>query len=76
MGIENEVGAGDDLVESAQGWAQRFAAAPLNPSDAGDLVAGALKASVAVSRAAAQLTWLTQDSFVDAMRRKEHTDGN
>jgi len=62
-------------VESAQGWARNFAAAPLTPSDAADLVAGALKASKAAGQAALRLTWLTQDTFADTMRRMEQADG-
>lgn len=75
MSNENEAGAAAAAVQSAQGWAENFAAAPLTTSDAADLVAGALKASGAVSQAAARLSWLTQDTFVEAMRRMEHTDG-
>jgi hypothetical protein len=75
MAIENGPGAADAAVESAQGWAENFAAAPLTPPDAADLVAGALKATLAVSQAAVRLSWLTQDTFVEAMRRMEQNNG-
>ncbi|WP_417252624.1 hypothetical protein [Castellaniella sp.] len=70
----DETGAVDDAVEPTRAWAEYFAATSLPAADAADLVAGALKASRVVARAAEQLTWLTQDTFVDAMRRMEQLD--
>ncbi|MBV2181373.1 MAG: hypothetical protein KUL86_09105 [Castellaniella sp.] len=63
-----------DVVEPASVWVEHFAAASLPSADVADLVAGALKASQVVTHAADQLTWLTRDTFVEAMRRLEQLD--
>lgn len=74
MSKREREGICSDLVAAAEKWVESFVATSLPSSDTADLVAGALKADEAVSRAAAQLTWLTGDTFVDAMRRAEQHD--
>jgi hypothetical protein len=65
---------GADLVPASERWAAAFAGTPLEREDASDLVAGALKTTQAVARAARQLTWETPDAFDAAMRRAEQGD--
>jgi hypothetical protein len=64
----------DNMAEPARIWVEHFAAASLPAADVADLAAGAIKAGQAVARAAEQLTWLTQDTFIEAMRRAEQRD--
>jgi hypothetical protein len=74
MDTENQQSGRADLLDASQQWVASFGAAPLVPADAADLVAGALKVTKAVSQAAHQLTWQTQDDFFCAMRRAEQAD--
>ena len=71
MGEQEEERIGSDVVSAVGVWAESFVAAPLPARDAADLVAGAFRTSRVTLRAAAQLDWLTADTFVDAMRRAE-----
>lgn len=71
MGEQEKERIGSDVVSAVGVWAESFVAAPLPSQDAADLVAGALAADRVTLRAAAQLAWLTRDTFIDAMRRLE-----
>lgn len=66
--------AGTDLVNASKNWVAAFGAAPLDAGDAADLVAGALRVTQAVARAARSLSWQTPDAFEHAMRQAEQED--
>ncbi len=74
MDTQKQQGSRAGLVDAAEHWVASFGAAPLVPADAPDLVAGALRATEAVSQAARRLTWQTPDDFMYAMRRAEQAD--